>query len=283
MDHAELRQHFYRELSPVYLQGELQSLYHWCVREIMGWGRAEVYLHNAEPVPDAVLQRWSEVIARLGRHEPVQYVFGRAYFRDMVLYVDSNVLIPRPETEELVQLVLDTQAGKTGLCVLDIGTGSGCIPLALKRARPGWQLNGCDVSTGALDVAKRNAQNNNLDVDFFFLDLTEKNTQMPLRPEVIVSNPPYIPRSQKSMLDRNVLDYEPHLALFAPASDPFYFFKRIVEEAAQWETKKVFFETHATDTAMLVVALASHWPGTIAVHRDMQGRERFLELTAASQ
>lgn len=277
MNHSELRQHFYRELSPLYLQGELQALYHWCAQELMGWSRAEAYLHNAEVVEHTLLQRWNQVIERLKQHEPIQYIFGKAWFHNLVLRVDRNVLIPRPETEELVQLVLDSQLSASGLRIADVGTGSGCIALALKKERPHWAVSGCDVSPEALAVASSNARDNRLAVDFFLLDL-HSDEFLTARFDVVVSNPPYIPTDLKHTLAANVIGHEPHLALFAPAGDPFYFFRRITALALAWEAKAVFFETHATEVESLVAALEPLWPGLITTHPDMQGKMRFLQM-----
>lgn len=278
MNHSELRQHFYRQLSSFYLQGELQALYHWSAQELMGWSRGETYLHNAGVVDEALLKRWNDVIGRLRQHEPIQYIFEKAWFHNLVLHVDKNVLIPRPETEELVQLVLSSLDPASGIHILDAGTGSGCIALALKHECPRWTVSGCDVSPEALAMAGRNARDNGLEVDFFLLDLKD-DALLPARFDVVVSNPPYIPADWKHTLAANVVGHEPHLALFAPAADPFYFFRRITVRAVAWEAKAVFFETHATGVEDLVAALTPLWPGTIVVHRDMQGKERFLQLS----
>ena len=165
MTQAELRQMFYSRLTRNYYQGELQALYHWCVQEIQHWSRVETYLHNNEEVSEESLSRWKDAIERLAEDEPVQYVFGTTIFFGLKLHCDPRALIPRPETEELVQIILDREPSDK-MTVADIGTGSGCIALALKSNRPNWKVLGLDVSSDALALAKENAKEQKLDVSF---------------------------------------------------------------------------------------------------------------------
>lgn len=276
MTHEELRQRFYRNLSPHYAQGELQALYHWCVEELEGWSRVEAYGHNSDEVTEDQQKRWDEVCNRLQKHEPVQYIFNRAAFFDMQLYVDSNVLIPRPETEELVQLVLH-RFSESKLRVLDIGTGSGCIALALKKARTDWNVSGCDVSIQALEVANRNARTLDLGVGFFEADTTQRIEALE-EVDIIISNPPYIPVDREQELEKNVVDFEPHVALFAPREDAFFFFQQIVQRAIELHARAVFFETHATQTEELIENLKPLWPGHITTAADLSGKSRFVLL-----
>lgn len=276
MTHGEQRQYFYAQLTTHYAQGELQSIYHWCAQELEGWSRAQAYTHNEDEVSAAQSNRWNAVVERLKKYEPVQYIFQKAHFFDMTLYVDPSVLIPRPETEELVQLVLDRHMNAP-LGLLDIGTGSGCIALALKKRRTDWRVQGCDVSDPALEVARRNARVKQLDVTFFQTDLSGNDCKLP-SVNVIVSNPPYIPKNRGLTLEANVLNHEPHLALFAPEDAPFFFFERIAEEAERMQCSTVYFETHATENHHLETALRSCWKGQISWERDLAGKERFLVL-----
>lgn len=275
MTHSALRQWFYAQLSALYLQGELQSMYHWCVKEIHGWSRAEVYTRNDDSVAETDLSKWKLIVERLAKNEPIQYIFQKASFFDFELFVDENVLIPRPETEELVQMLLDENASKE-LRVLDIGTGSGCIPLALKKARPIWQISGCDISDEALQVARKNSLKLELEVDFFQADVVQLENLDSL--DIIISNPPYIPVNRKESLEANVLEHEPHIALFSPKDDAFYFFRVIAEVAMKSKVKKVCFETHATEMEELVSALTQIWKGSVRKAKDLGGKERFIIL-----
>lgn len=276
MNHAQFRQFFYQSLTQYYSQSELMELYHWCMEELHGWNRAAIYAHSHETLSDAQLEAWKPVIQCLRQFEPVQYVFGKAYFRDLVLHVNAATLIPRPETEELVQLVLDFEKAEN-LSVIDIGTGSGCIPLSLKHERPTWNVKGFDVSDKALEVAAQNAANLKLEVDFQLLNALDEATDFPSC-DIVVSNPPYIPQSVASTMEKNVLEHEPHLALFVADNDPFVFFKAIAEKAKAAGAKAVYFETHATEMPELVAVLASIWSGQISTHFDLSGKERFVRL-----
>lgn len=277
MNHAQLRQWFYSRLSPKFSQGELQALYHWAITEIEGWSRAEAYVHNADHVDEKHKETWETTVDLLAAGKPIQYIFQKAEFFSLELYVNEDVLIPRPETEELVQLVLDEE-GDANIQVLDIGTGSGCIPLALKSQRPNWTVSAMDVSQEALDVATKNAQRLALDVRWLHADILNKVEIGEV--DVIVSNPPYIPKRLASTLDAHVVDHEPHIALFSPDRDPFLFFKRIAEVAKQHSVRRVFFETHATEMNTLTECLSSIWSGEIETVQDISGKNRFVVLSA---
>lgn len=275
MTHAQLRQWFYAQLSSVYLQGELQSMYHWCVREIHEWSRVEAYAHNDDVVEPDKEKRWKSVCEELQDGVPIQYIFGKAPFFDLELSVSPAVLIPRPETEELVCLVLDKHDEKT-LTLLDVGTGSGCIPIAVKRERPNWRVIGLDVSAEALKVAEQNAKDHNYDIEWICADVA--NLTMGQLVDVVVSNPPYIPTDRRNTLESNVVEHEPHLALFSPEGDPFYFFNIIAEKAVDAGVRHVYFETHATEVDELITQLSNIWPGTVSTVKDLSGKERFVVL-----
>ncbi|MEQ9187679.1 MAG: peptide chain release factor N(5)-glutamine methyltransferase, partial [Cryomorphaceae bacterium] len=272
MDHATLRQLFYQRLSSHYLQGELQALYHWCALEIEGWTRAEAYLQNEKDVDTDSHARWMGVVERLEREEPIQYIFGKAPFMDFEVIVNPSVLIPRPETEELVAIVLRDHQ-ELRLNVLDVGTGSGCIALALKRQRPHWTVTGMDVSPEALQVAQSNANSLGVDISLVEQDIRQQTDFAPY--DLIVSNPPYIPLELEATLDSNVVKYEPHIALFSPKGDEFYFINRIAELASIRGCREVYFETHASDEDDLVQSLQFVWKGEIKVEQDAVGKPRF--------
>lgn len=188
-------------------------------------------LRAAEPVPAAAEQQAAEWLPRLLRHEPLQYVLGTAPFWEMDLLVTPATLIPRPETEELVLLISQEQNNRPGLRILDVGTGSGCIPLALARQLSGSAVWGLDVSAEALAVARQNGRRYAPRVQWLRADIL-RETPPGIEPgslDVLVSNPPYVRDSERAQMRPNVLDYEPATALFVPDADPLVFYCRLAE------------------------------------------------------
>lgn len=280
MNFGAFRQVFYQRLTKHYKQGELQTLYHWCVEELEGWGRAQAYLHDEDEMDEARLSRWEKVIERLQQQEPVQYIFGKTLFFGLELQVDARVLIPRPETEELVEWVLNSE-GLSEERVLDIGTGSGCIALALKSQRPQWQLRACEVSEGALDVARGNAAILHLPIEFVQADVLGDDEVFDWG-SIWVSNPPYIPAHQQKFMEDRVLAHEPYLALFE--DHPLQFFEAILAKARTSGVRRVYFETHAQEQGELetLVERTLGANATATFKLDLAGKPRFLRVEIQS-
>jgi release factor glutamine methyltransferase len=199
---------------------------------LLGLSPLQRRMQAVAPVPAEVTARLPDLTARLLTHEPVQYVLGTAHFAGMELEVSPATLIPRPETEELAQLIAQEQAGRTGLTVLDVGTGSGCLALAVAQAlRPARTL-AVDISEAALAVARRNAARYAPAVEFQQLDILAATPAIaPGTLDVLVSNPPYVRDSERAAMRENVLAWEPETALFVPDADPLLFYKRLAELA----------------------------------------------------
>ncbi|MFL5787901.1 MAG: peptide chain release factor N(5)-glutamine methyltransferase [Flavisolibacter sp.] len=236
-------------------------------------------------------------IDRLRQHEPVQYVLNQAWFYGMNLYVDKNVLIPRPETEELVSWILNdlkvlnkevfsrkaNEADETDkLKILDVGTGSGCIALALKKNMPGAELWGCDKSEEALAIARRNGATLDIRVDFQGMDFldVEQQKQLPTV-DVLVSNPPYVPIHNKSSMNKNVLEFEPHLALFVPDEDPLIFYKAIAlfGKKRVYKGGFIYLEIHEDLGKDIVSLFKSNEYQMIELKKDLQGKDRMVKIT----
>ena len=180
--------------------------------------------------------RLEDIRVGLAAHEPLQYILGEADFFGLKFLVNRHVLIPRQETEELVAWVLETvqRPASSVQRVLDVGTGSGCIPVAIKKRRPNLEVHALDVSIPALKVARQNARWNGVEVTFHEVDILKKEAWSDLpKFDIIVSNPPYITESEKSVMPRNVLDYEPHIALFTGTEDPLLFYRAIADFALE--------------------------------------------------
>ena len=209
---------------------EIQAMIRVICEDVFNYDQVDVALRQESELPDFAPERIADIITHLRRHEPLQYIVGSARFHGHRFKVTPAVLIPRPETEQLVDLIIDENPG-SDLRVLDIGTGSGCIAISLARALKFAQVDALDVSRDALVVARENAAALKVKVRFFESDIL--SPQPPGRYDIIVSNPPYVCWSEREAMERNVKDYEPGQALFVPDNDPLLFYKAIVPYAAQ--------------------------------------------------
>ena len=209
---------------------EVQAMIRIICEDIFHYDQVDVALRQESELPDFAQERITDIISRLRRHEPLQYIVGSACFHGHRLTVTPAVLIPRPETEQLIDMIVDENPA-SDLRVLDMGTGSGCIAISLARALKFAQVDALDVSRDALAVARENAALLKVKVRFFESDML--SPQPPARYDIIVSNPPYVCWSERESMERNVLDYEPGQALFVPDNDPLLFYKAIAAYAAQ--------------------------------------------------
>lgn len=241
-------------------------------RELKGWSLLDFILHRNKEVTESDQKILESIMAQLEAHRSPQYITGKAYFRDLELAVDERVLIPRPETEELVDLVLKENS-KADLRVLDIGTGSGAIAISLKSARPDWQVTASDISQGALQLAEENSKLNQVSLDFVESDVFGQITGTF---DVIISNPPYIAYGDKDEVGMNVLASEPHLALFAD-EDGFAIYRQIIEGAGEHlsENGKLYFEIGYKQGDGLRALLSKHFPQKrVRVLEDIFGKDR---------
>ena len=220
-------------LLTIYPQPEAQAIAALVAEHLLQLDALERMMEAQQPIADGAEAALEPLLARLLAHEPVQYVLGTAYFADMELEVTPATLIPRPETEELVHLIRQEQAGRTGLRVLDVGTGSGCLALALARMLPAAEVLAVDISAEALAVARRNAARFAPGVAFEQVDiLNGLPTEIaPGSLDILVSNPPYVRESERPAMRDNVLAWEPATALFVPDADPLLFYRRLAEVA----------------------------------------------------
>lgn len=245
-------------------------------RHVKGWSKTEFVLQQrSQPtLNDEVLL--NSLYDQLSAHIPYQYIIGKAEFGELILTVDKRVLIPRPETEELVALILSENPSKE-LSVLDIGTGSGAIALSLKQQRPMWQITASDLSSDALDVAEGNAVQNKLDVTFVQSDVFENITG---RYDIIVSNPPYIAYDDKDEVGLNVLSSEPHLALFAD-EDGYQIYRRIMEDVSSYLTPKgkLYFEIGYKQGEIMKQLTQTYFPNKrVRVIVDSFGKDRMVVI-----
>lgn len=268
------------KLKAVYSDGEAGQLTDMVLEYITGSGKTERMLYKNEAITAKEEEQVVQFTNRLLLHEPVQYILQEAWFGKYKFHVDKNVLIPRPETEELVEWIIDdTGTGNKNIRVLDIGTGSGCIPISLKKRMPAAEVWALDISEAALEVAKRNAATIGADIHFLQMDMLDPQqwTSLPVF-DIIVSNPPYIPENNKAAMQPNVLQYEPSLALFVPDEDALLFYKAIAAFAKQHlqQNGTLYFEIHE-DLGNAVAELLQAEGFSAELKKDMQQKDRMVK------
>ena len=274
----ELINHISAQLEVAYPKDEAQALAWWIVEEETGLSRSQLICGCKDTTFSPHMQ---EIVTRLLHFEPIQYIFGHTLWNGLDLKVTPATLIPRPETAELVEKVERLKVKGERLKVLDIGTGSGCIAIGLKKAHHEWQVTGIDISEDAIEVAKENAKRNGVEVEFKVADIFGiQNTDYRLQTdfEIVVSNPPYICESEKSSMKPNVLAYEPASALFVPDNDPLKFYRRIAELKMG---KYLFFEINEAYPQELADMLKELGYEDIQITNDIYGKPRIIEARMA--
>lgn len=280
---SEAQQQLLFQLYHIYDDSEAAAIADLVMESLTGWKKIDRVMNKSmvfSKEQEATLERYIE---QLLAHVPVQYVLGEAWFCGMNLFVNNSVLIPRQETEELVDWIAKdartSELSKKSISVLDMGTGSGCIALGIKKFLPDAHVHGCDISESALAVAKRNADAQQLDIEWHHYDiLTDTPAFVNSEFDVIVSNPPYIPLADAGTLPENVVKHEPHLALFAADEDPLQFYKSIAIFGLNHLQKggRLYFEVHEDLAKEVKRVLEGQGYNNIEIRKDMQGKERML-------
>lgn len=281
---SELYTFYKNELSSIYDEGELHAIFELVCEKYLGFTKTDVRLKFDEKINQSNLINIYNTGVELRKGTPVQYILGEADFYGLKFNVNADTLIPRPETEELVDLIIrQLKTQNTSLItILDIGTGSGCIPVTLKKHLPHAQVTGIDVSDKALVVAKSNAVKNDVGVDFVKQDILTtseiENLKSPF--SIIISNPPYVLRSEAEQMDARVLEHEPHLALFVEDHDPILFYKRIIDlcETHLKSNGYLYFELNPLYAeAVKNYATTGNLFTFTELINDMSGKQRFLK------
>ncbi|MBT8393835.1 MAG: peptide chain release factor N(5)-glutamine methyltransferase [Bacteroidia bacterium] len=282
----DLKNIFHEELDGLYGQEEVNNFFFILIEEFYKIHRIELALQPETSITKKEQEPIFKALDELKKEKPIQYILGKTEFFGLPFKVNSEVLIPRPETEELVALILDTvtsSAVKKSLKILDIGTGSGCIAISLAKNLPISKVYAIDVSTEALKVARENARLNNVEVVFIEVDiLSISNTALDeSKFDVIVSNPPYVRHQEKQEIKNNVLKNEPHLALFVRDDDSLQFYKTIVQFGLKNLTKKglLFFEINEYLGAEMVKLLRESNFNSVELRKDMFGKDRMIKAT----
>ncbi|MEO6253758.1 MAG: peptide chain release factor N(5)-glutamine methyltransferase [Ferruginibacter sp.] len=279
----ELYRNFLVPLQKIYSLSEATVITDWVFEKTVSLKRTDILKSPEKEITPAADELIQKRLQELLLHKPVQYVLGEAWFYRLKLKVNEHVLIPRPETEELVeQLIADRKSKLTDPSILDIGTGSGCIPVAIKKNLPAAKLTSIDVSKNALALALENATLYNTHISFLQMDFLDETTwsSLPLF-DIIISNPPYIPIHEKEKLAKHVTDFEPHLALFVASDSAFIFYEKIAAFGRDHLLPggKIYLETHE-DHAIETAALFMKYYQTVMIKKDIYGKERMIIITA---
>lgn len=274
-----IHQYFFEKLKDVYEENEINQFFEWLI-----WGRhgLEKYQKNEflnGHWSESDLLYWREAVKRLLNHTPIQHVVGKTEFFGLEIEVNSNTLIPRPETEELVELIAYKLKSNSDMVGWDIGTGSGCIPLALAKDWPSLSMVGTDISKSALKIAEKNRLKHQIDrVSFVQHDILNDALPFAQKVDFVVSNPPYVLENEKAEMQKSVLNHEPSLALFVSDDNPLLFYKRIADVGidAIKPGGHLFFEIHEDFADEVLQMLHEKGYSNCEIHEDLQGKSRII-------
>lgn len=282
----DFRKKINEELADLYPKTEIDAFFFILMEFFLNKKRIDILLHSDENISIEIQEKLNETLSRLKKEEPIQYILGETEFYGYRFKVDQNTLIPRPETEELVAWIIETISSdvslknKSIIKVLDIGTGSGCIPITLAKELENISIDAIDVSENALTVAKENAALHNVTVNFIHQNILNSNA-LSQDYDIIISNPPYVRDLEKKEMNNNVLANEPHLALFVPDENPFVFYKKIAELSKTALSTKglLFFEINQYLGSDLVHVMQQMGYNNVMLRKDFRNNNRMLRLS----
>ncbi|TAE01116.1 MAG: peptide chain release factor N(5)-glutamine methyltransferase [Bacteroidetes bacterium] len=265
------------EISKIYEHREAQAIAFLMIKNMYGLPKTKVMVDDLVPNYDQKILE--NILTRILTYEPPQYVFSTAYFYGKKLFVDSSVLIPRPETEELVDWIISENKEKDQLTILDIGTGSACIPIALLDLMPKTQMYAIDFQENSLKTAKKNAQKHQANIHFLQADILTNDLQDLPKFDIIVSNPPYIPLQEKTIMQKNVLEHEPAHALFVPNENPLLFYERIaiLAKSKLHLQGQIYVEIHENFGDKTVKLFKKYGFKQIILKKDINDKDRMLK------
>lgn len=280
MNIIDLKNHFSTELKGIYPETEISSFFNLLINFKLKLSRTDIALNPQLKVEDNNFIYIQSAIKKLQKQEPLQYIIGETDFFNLTFKVNPNVLIPRPETEELVEWILSENHKKDTINILDIGTGSGCIAISLAKNLPNAKVYAIDISPEAINTATINAKNNNANVNFIETDILKIN-KLPHNFDIIVSNPPYVRELEKEQMQPNVLANEPHLALFVKDQNPLLFYNKIADLAKQHLTKNgnLFFEINQYLSKETIELLEEKGFKNIELRKDILKNDRMIKAS----
>ena len=267
-----------KELAGIYAKGEIESLIFLIFEKMKGYSRTQFLLAREEELNEDDLNEIGKIVARLKNREPIQYILGMTEFYGLPFHSVPGVLIPRPETEELVQWIIQENNSSEPF-ILDIGTGSGCIAVSLQKNIPQSTVLACDISSVCLETARRNSELNSVEVKVFEYNILNNTPETSFQKlDIIVSNPPYIRETEKSLMEKNVLDHEPELALFVPDENPLIFYERIADFSRIHLKNKgrLYFEINEAFGTECCAMLQEKGFSEIVLKKDIHGKDRMI-------
>ncbi|MGK4567294.1 peptide chain release factor N(5)-glutamine methyltransferase [Flavobacterium sp. 3HN19-14] len=276
----DYRSFFIENLTPLYDAMEAESFFYLILEEKKQLKRIDLALKPELEFSEAEISAWSEIIEKLKLQIPIQYILGKSHFFGLDFIVNENVLIPRPETEELVDWIIKDNEFKPDLKILDIGTGSGCIAIALAKNLPSSEVYAIDISEKALETAKKNSKLNNVNINFIQKNILEAD-DLNEKFNIIVSNPPYVRYLEKEEMKQNVIDNEPHLALFVEDNDALVFYRKIAELAQKNFTPEgiLYFEINQYLGKEMLELLGNIGFKNAELRKDIYGNDRMTKAT----
>ncbi|HKJ48128.1 MAG TPA: peptide chain release factor N(5)-glutamine methyltransferase [Christiangramia sp.] len=275
---SQLKVQFLERLKDEFPQTEIESFFYILTDHFLGRRRIDVALEPDLEISEGQMSKFEKALLRLHDHEPIQYITGKTEFYGLEFNVDKNVLIPRPETEELVEWIIsDHKSSGKNLKILDIGTGSGCIPVSLAKNLPDSAVSSFDISNEAIAMAKKNAELNNAKVNFQNIDILSVD-KLEEKFDIIVSNPPYVRELEKIDMHKNVLNFEPKLALYVEDSEPLLFYEKIAKLAVNSleENGALYFEINQY-LSEETKALVENFGFETELKKDIFGNFRMLK------
>lgn len=280
---GDVRRGLRQQLSPIYGEREAAALAALTITTLKDWSQAEMLANEDREASEFIINRSQEILKQLLNHCPIQYALGQTNFYGLTLKVGPGVLIPRPETEELVDLIIKENS-RPDLRVLDLCTGSGAIALALARNLPFSSVEAVDVAPEAVEITRTNAANLKARIDVRQEDILRPD--LPLgQYDIIVSNPPYVDESEKADMEPNVLDYEPHRALFVPDDNPLLFYRRIADIGLRslGNGGKLYLEINPRHASRLRALLENAGYRDVEIIKDIHGKDRFAKAVRPNQ
>lgn len=277
MNYSQIKKIFHQQLKEIYIENEIDSLFFIALEYVTSISKIEYILQKEEEISEEKLIELKFILEELTKNKPIQYITKNAYFYGLNFYVNEKVLIPRQETNELVDWVLMSVTHSKPIKILDIGTGSGCIAITLKKNLPLSEVFAIDISNEAIQIAQKNANDNEVEINFLQKNILEIN-DLKNNFDIIISNPPYVRELEKLEMAPNVLDNEPHLALFVPDNNPLLFYEKITEIALKnlTEDGMLFFEINQYLSAETKKMIENKGFKNVTLRKDLQENYRMI-------